>query len=79
MKKARNEKPIVVAGGGIGGLAEYNTTGWPGGVVRAGTSTAEPGLPMGIQVVGQPWREDNVLAALSYIESKTGGWQKPPI
>jgi len=27
-------------------------------------------LPLGIQVVGQPWREDNVLAALTYIESK---------
>jgi len=23
--------------------------------------------------------KDNVLAALTYIESKTGGWQKPPI
>lgn len=66
-------------GGGGGGLGQYNTTGWPAGVVRAGTSTAEPGLPLGIQIVGQPWRDDHVLAALSYVESKTGGWQKPPI
>jgi len=36
-------------------------------------------LPIGIQVVGQPWRDDVVIAALGYIESKTGGWQKPPI
>ncbi|MDR3415104.1 MAG: amidase [Nevskia sp.] len=59
--------------------SEYNTTGWPAGVVRAGTSTSDPGLPLGIQVVAQPWREDVVLAALAHIESKTGGWQMPPL
>jgi amidase len=59
--------------------SEYNTTGWPAGVVRAGTSTSDPGLPLGIQIVGQPWRDDVVLAALAYVEAKTGGWQKPPI
>jgi len=53
----------------------YNTTGWPGAVVRAGTSPE--GLPIGIQIVGRPWAEDVVLAAAAYIESKTGGWQKP--
>ncbi|MDB5988196.1 MAG: amidase [Nevskia sp.] len=64
------------AGGG-GYTSEYNTTGWPGGVVRVGASA--DGLPIGVQVVGQPWRDDVVIAALSHIESKTGGWQKPPI
>jgi amidase len=59
--------------------SEYNTTGWPAGVVRAGTSTDEPGLPLGIQVVAQPWRDDVVIAAMAYIEKQTGGWQKPPI
>jgi amidase len=59
--------------------SEYNTTGWPAGIVRAGTSTAEPGMPLGIQVVAQPWRDDVVLAALGYIEKQTGGWQRPPI
>lgn len=59
--------------------SQYNTTGWPAGVVRAGTSTADPGLPLGIQVVAQPWRDDIVIAALGHIESKTGGWQKPAI
>jgi amidase len=57
--------------------SQYNTTGWPAGVVRAGTATADKGLPLGIQVVAQPWRDDIVLAALGLIESKTGGWQKP--
>jgi amidase len=65
--------------GGMGGLGQYNTTGWPAGVVRAGTSTAEPGLPLGIQAVAQPWRDDVVIAALGFIESKTGGYVKPVI
>jgi len=59
--------------------SEYNTTGWPAGVVRAGTSTVEPGMPLGIQVVAQPWRDDVVIAALAHIEKQTGGWQSPPI
>ncbi len=59
--------------------SEYNTTGWPAGVVRAGTSTEEAGLPLGIQIVGQPWRDDVVLAAMAYVEKQTGGWQRPPL
>ena len=55
----------------------YNITGWPAAVVRAGSSPE--GLPLGIQIVGRPWREDVVLAAAALIESKTGGWQKPPL
>lgn len=59
-----------------GYTSQYNTTGWPAGVVRAGTSTAEPGLPLGIQLVAQPWRDDVVIAAMARVESETGGWQK---
>lgn len=59
--------------------SQYNTTGWPAGVVRAGTSTEEPGLPLGIQLVGQPWRDDVVLAAMAFVEKQSGGWQRPPI
>jgi amidase len=57
--------------------SQYNTTGWPAGVVRAGTSTDDPGLPLGIQLVGQPWRDDVVIAALALVEAKSGGWKKP--
>jgi amidase len=39
----------------------------------------EAGLPLAIQVIARPWRDDIVLAALSHIERKTGGWQMPPI
>jgi len=64
---------------GGGYTSQYNTTGWPAGVVRAGTSSADPGLPLGIQVVGQPWRDDVVLAVMAYIEKQTGGWKAPSV
>lgn len=67
------------AGSNGGYTSQYNTTGWPAGVVRAGTSKDEAGLPLGIQVVAQPWRDDIVLAAMRHIEKQTGGWQKPGI
>ena len=59
--------------------SEYNTTGWPAGVVRVGTSTEAPGLPLGIQLVAQPWRDDVVLAALAHVEKQAGGWKAPSI
>ncbi|MFW9967005.1 MAG: amidase [Candidatus Thorarchaeota archaeon] len=55
----------------------YNLTGWPGAVVRVGTSPE--GLPIGIQIVARPWREDVALAVAKYIEQKFGGWQPPSI
>jgi amidase len=59
--------------------SEYNTSGWPAGVVRVGTSTEAPGLPLGIQLVAQPWRDDVVLAALAHVEKQAGGWKPPSI
>jgi amidase len=55
----------------------HNTSGYPAAVVRAGTSPE--GLPIGVQIIGQPWTEDKVLAAAAAIEAKTGGWQRPPV
>jgi amidase len=55
----------------------YNMTGWPAAVVRAGTSAK--GLPLGVQVVGRPWREDVVLAIAREIERVTGGFEPVPI
>ena len=55
----------------------YNLTGWPGCVVRAGTSPE--GLPIGVQFGALPWREDIVLAAAGAIESGLGGWQPPAL
>ncbi len=55
----------------------FNVTGWPAAVVRGGTSPE--GLPIGIQIVGRPWREDTVLASAQFLEKELGGWQPPPI
>jgi amidase len=55
--------------------SEYNATGWPAAVVRAGTSNE--GLPIGIQIVGKPWTEDKVLAVAAHLEEKFGGFAKP--
>ncbi|HEY0944228.1 MAG TPA: amidase [Opitutaceae bacterium] len=62
---------------GAGFTTTYNLTGWPSGVVRAGTSPEK--LPLGVMVTAQPWREDNVLAAMLHIEGRSGGWQRPPL
>lgn len=55
----------------------YSLTGYPCGVVRAGTSA--DGMPIAVQVVGQPWRDDVVLAVMQEIEEAFGGWQAPPL
>jgi amidase len=55
----------------------YNLTGWPGAVVRGGSSPE--GLPIGIQIVARPWREDIVLAVARLLESELGGFQPPNI
>jgi len=53
----------------------FNLTGWPALVVRAGTSPE--GLPIGLQVIARPWREDIAIAVAQEMESRFGGWQKP--
>ncbi|HEY9011562.1 MAG TPA: amidase [Devosia sp.] len=64
-----------VKGGSYTGM--FNTTGYPSAVVRAGTSPEK--LPIGIMVTGPLWRDDLVLAAAGFIESRSGGWQRPPL
>jgi len=63
--------------GSAGYTSIYNLTGWPAAVVRAGTSDTK--LPIGVQVIAQPWREDVVYAACAAIEVATGGFSRPPI
>jgi len=55
----------------------YNLTGWPAAVVRGGTSPE--GLPIGVQVVARPWREEVALAVAQHIETALGGWQPPSL
>jgi amidase len=51
----------------------YNVAGWPAAVVRCGTSA--DGLPIGVQVVAAPWREDLALAVAARLEREFGGWK----
>jgi amidase len=51
----------------------YNVAGWPGAVVRCGESTS--GLPIGVQIVARPWREDITLAVAGKLEEMFGGWK----
>lgn len=53
----------------------YSLGGYPAAVVRAGASPE--GLPIGVQVVARPWREDVALAVAARIERLFGGWQPP--
>lgn len=54
----------------------YNYVGWPAVVVRGGTSA--DGLPIGVQLVARPWREDIALNLAKRIENDFGGWKPPP-
>src|SRR6266849_632728 len=55
----------------------HNLTRWPGAVVRCGSSVE--GLPIGVQAVARPWREDVALAGVQHVEMAMGGYQRPPL
>jgi amidase len=54
----------------------YSLTGWPAATVSCGTSPE--GLPIGVQLVARPWRDDHALAAAYELERAGGGWRPPP-
>lgn len=55
----------------------YNMTGWPAAVVRAGTTAN--GLPVGVQIVASPFREDVAIAVARHLEQALGGYVPPSI
>ena len=55
----------------------FNLTGWPSVVIRCGTSAE--GLPIGVQIVGPPWREDTCLAVAQHLENTMKGWQRATV
>jgi len=63
--------------GGVSYCLPYSLAGYPCVVVRAGTSA--DGLPIGVQIVARPWREDVALGIAKHVEAQFGGWQPPPI
>jgi amidase len=52
-------------------------TGWPAATVRCGTSPE--GLPIGVQVVAGPWRDDVALAVAGRLEEDLGGFRAPAL
>jgi amidase len=55
----------------------YNLTGWPAAVVRCGESGG--GLPIAVQVVARPFREDIALGVAKRLEEALGGWKAPAL
>lgn len=53
----------------------HSLTGWPAATVRAGTSPE--GLPIGVQLVAGPWRDDVALAAALRVERELGPFPPP--
>lgn len=55
----------------------YNLTGWPGAVIRGGTD--DDGLPVGLQILARPFREDHCLALAKWLEARLGPFSRPGI
>jgi amidase len=55
----------------------HSLTGWPAATVRAGSSPE--GLPIGVQLVARPWRDDVALAAAARVERELGPWPAPAL
>ncbi len=55
----------------------FNLLGNPAAVVPV--SYSPEGLPIGVQIVGRPWKEEQVLAVAADLESQCRAWRKPPI
>jgi amidase len=55
----------------------FSLTGYPSAVVRTGAT--RQGLPLAVQILSHPWREDIVLALARILEDEFGGWQPPSL
>ncbi|MFZ3366979.1 MAG: amidase [Candidatus Sulfotelmatobacter sp.] len=55
----------------------FNLLGNPAAVVPVGSSSE--GLPIGVQIVGQPWQEEQVLSVAAALEKECGAWRVPPL
>ena len=55
----------------------FNLLGNPAAVVPV-TRSAQ-GLPVGVQLAGRPWEEEQVLAVAAALEKECAAWSVPPI
>jgi amidase len=42
-------------------------------------SHSSAGLPIGVQIVGRPWQEEQVLAVAAALEKACNAWRIPPL
>jgi Asp-tRNA(Asn)/Glu-tRNA(Gln) amidotransferase A subunit family amidase len=57
--------------------AWFNLLGNPAAAVPV--SHSNDGLPIGVQIVGRPWQEEEVLSVATVLERECGGFKIPPI
>jgi Asp-tRNA(Asn)/Glu-tRNA(Gln) amidotransferase A subunit family amidase len=59
----------------------FNLLGNPAAVVPVGRSMVaeSEGLPIGVQIVGRPWQEEQVLVVAAALEGECNQWRVPPI
>jgi len=55
----------------------FNLLGNPTAVVPV--SHSSEGLPIGVQIVGRPWEEEQVLAVAAVLERECNAWKMPPV
>jgi amidase len=55
----------------------FNLLGNPGAVVPV--SHSAEGLPIGVQIVGRPWEEEQVLSVATVLEEQCSAWRMPPL
>jgi Asp-tRNA(Asn)/Glu-tRNA(Gln) amidotransferase A subunit family amidase len=76
------ERSWIIQGASVAYLDAWSYTEWfnllgnPAAVVPV--SQSKDGLPLGVQIVGRPWEEEQVLAVAEVVERERGAWRKPP-
>ncbi len=55
----------------------FNLLGNPAAVVPV--SSSPEGLPIGVQIVGRPWEEEQVLTVAAALENQCQAWRVPPL
>ncbi|MBY6199259.1 amidase [Vibrio hangzhouensis] len=58
-------------------MQAYNLNGWP--VASIPVALSEEGMPIGIQIIGRPWKDEEVLAVARTIERSLGEFPAPVI
>ena len=77
------ERSWIIDGKSIDYLDAWSYTEWfnllgnPAAVVPV--SQSSEGLPIGVQIVGRPWEEEQVLAVAAALERECNAWRIPPI